>query len=123
MFTDTTNKIVIPENIAIQLANSSEVSIEHFFPDIYRRYQQYQQEQNAVQTSVRQKGRSGKGAKYNRRLHNPQKQRNKNTESIKVSTTEPNQPMFQPVSKEQLPFVDDEDAENDYDQSEASGTN
>lgn len=86
---------------------------------MYRRYQQYQLEQNAIQT-VRQKGRSGKGAKYSRRL--PQKQRNKNPELNKMPTTETNQPTL-PASKEQLPYVDDEDAENDYDQSEASGTN
>ncbi|XP_031617712.1 uncharacterized protein LOC116337369 [Contarinia nasturtii] len=42
---ETAKKIVIPESIAIKLANTSEVSAEYFFRDIYRRYQMYQKQE------------------------------------------------------------------------------
>lgn len=42
IYTETAKKIIIPESIAIKLANSSEVSAEYFFRFIYRRHQQYQ---------------------------------------------------------------------------------
>lgn len=131
LLTDTTNKIIIPENIAIQLANSSEVSAEYFFQDLYRRYQQYhQQEQNEVQT-IRQKGRSGKGAKYNRRMQKQtQKQRDKaheplptipSTETSTINRKTTNSPIM--LQTKDQAYIDDEDLDNDYDQSEASGAN
>lgn len=135
--TETAKKIIIPESIAIKLANTSEVSAEYFFRDIYRRYQQYQKQER----KERQKGLK------RMRIHNKPSNADLLTireqtiiESIRstVSTMEtssivkntdiPTQLTTRKSllnslklrTKDQAAFVDDEDLENDL---EASGLN
>ncbi|XP_055322552.1 uncharacterized protein LOC129578277 [Sitodiplosis mosellana] len=137
---ETAKKIVIPESIAIKLANSSEVSAEYFFRDIYRRYQQLQN-----------KERKGVKASKRNRIHKvpntelaTNREHKKIMESIRStvstvstidissigdrSTMVPFQQQQQSTTsnsfimqtKDQVAYVDDEDLENDL---EASGLN
>lgn len=128
---ETAKKIVIPESIAIRLANSSEVSAEYFFRDIYRRYQQLQKQER------RERQRSSKKT----RLHQPPtslvNRDRKIVESIRstASTMETSSVARNSVApiqtttisnsfvvqtKDQAAYVDDEDLETDL---EASGSN
>lgn len=138
---ETAKKIVIPESIAIKLANSSEVSAEYFFHDMYRRYQQLQN-----------KDRKGLKSSKRNRIHKvPSSELAANREHKKLletirsttstvdissisdrSTTIPFQQQQQQQlqtttsnsyilqTKDQVAYVDDEDLENDL---EASGLN
>lgn len=130
--TETAKKIVIPESIAIKLANSSEVPVEYFFRDIYRRYQQSlkQERKERIKTSKRMRMHKAP----NTELANTN--REKKMESMRStistidmssngrSTTIPSQSTtsnsFIMQTKDQVAYVDDEDLENDL---EASGLN
>lgn len=132
IYTETAKKIIIPESIAIKLANSSEVSAEYFFRDIYRRYQQYHKQER------RDRQRTSKKT----RLHQLPSSLSSNREkkiietirptisSIEMSTIVKNS--IAPIqmtttsnsyvvqTKDQVAYVDDEDLGNDL---EASGLN
>lgn len=128
MFTETAKKIVIPESIAIKLANSSEVSSEYFFRDIYRRYQQYQRQERRERVRVSKKTRlhQAMAASKERKIIEPIRSTdsmlddnlpNKST-AMPVDTTTASLYVMQ--TKDQVAYVDDEDLENDM---EASGLN
>lgn len=129
-------KIVIPESIAIQLANSSEVSAENFFRNLYERYQRLQRQE---------KTRNKKHYKHSntimplKSLFKPQVDSTlfneqpatpvsivgttKQITSLPRTTTIANNPAFLVQDKDSEAYADDEDLETDYDQSEASGAN
>lgn len=130
-------KIVIPENIAIQLANSSEVSAANFFRNLYERYQRLQRQEKVA------------NKKHNNNLNTitplnllltPQvdstllneQQRatpvsivgtTKEITPLPRTTTTANNAAFVAQDKDPEAYADDEDLETDYDQSEASGAN
>lgn len=130
-FTETAKKIIIPESIAIKLANSSEVSAEFFFRDIYRRYQQYQRLERKERQRVSKKMRVHKAPSSEIAAIKEQKiiasiRSTISTiedSSIARSTIVPMQyttNSFIVQTKDQVAYVDDEDLENDL---EASGLN
>lgn len=158
-FPDVTKTIVIPENIAIQLANSSEVSGEYFFRNIYRRYQQLQKQKEPVTTGdeVKLKAKSLKALRkyyippYKQIVSDSESEsvsggqsqsqnQNQVEQSFSTTITSEKQIIALPYSsttaayidsayaartKDQAAaaYVDDEDLDPDYDQSEASGAN
>lgn len=140
MHTETAKKIIIPESIAIKLANSSEVSAEYFFRDIYRRYQQLQKQER------RDRQRSSKKTRFHQLPSSLANRERKTLDSIIASTISSTietsstvQSTFGPIhqsgsgssstttlnsfklqTKDQAAYVDDEDLETDL---EASGSN
>lgn len=129
--TETAKKIVIPESIAIKLANSSEVSAEYFFRDIYRRYQQYQklERKERVKTSKRMRMHKAPNADLTNRdkiimesirstISTMDISPTERSTTIPLQTTTSNSFIMQ--TKDQVAYVDDEDLENDL---EASGSN
>lgn len=130
IYTGTAKKIIIPESIAIKLANSSEVSAEFFFRDIYRRYQQYHKQER------RDRQRTSKKTRLHQLPSSLSSSREKKIietirptiSSIEMSTIVKNSiaPMtttsnsYVVQTKEQVAYVDDEDLGNDL---EASGLN
>lgn len=132
---ETAKKIVIPESIAIRLANSSEVSAEYFFRDIYRRYQQYQKQERRERQRLSKKVRLHQAPTS---LVTANRERiaveliHSNVSTIKAnsiprikSTALPIQTTtisnsFVVQTKDHVAYVDDEDLESDL---EASGSN
>lgn len=131
---ETAKKIIIPESIAIKLANSSEVSAEYFFRDIYRRYQQLQKQERREQRQ-----RSSKKTRFHQLPSSLANRERKTADSLLIpstisSTIETSStvrstfvPMqsttttaFKMQTKDQVAYVDDEDLETDL---EASGSN
>lgn len=132
IYTETAKKIIIPESIAIKLANSSEVSAEYFFRDIYRRYQQYHKQER------RDRQRTSKKTRLHQLPSSLSSSREKKIietirptiSSIEMSTIVKNS--IAPIqmtttsnsyavqTKDQVAYVDDEDLGNDL---EASGLN
>lgn len=130
-FSETAKKIIIPESIAIKLANTSEVSAEYFFRDIYRRYQQYHKQER------RERQRSSKKTRLHQLPSSLGSARDKKiTESIPtislIETSTIDKDTVAPIevttqsnsfvvqTKDQVAYVDDEDLGNDL---EASGSN
>lgn len=130
--TETAKKIIIPESIAIKLANSSEVSAEYFFRDIYRRYQQYHKQER------RDRQRTSKKTRLHQLPSSLASNREKKIietirptlSSIEMSTIVKNSIVpiqmtttsnsYVVKTKDQVAYVDDEDLGNDL---EASGLN
>lgn len=131
-------KIVIPENIAIQLANSSEVSAEHFFRDLYERYQRLQR-QEKTQNKKHSKKLNAITPLTLKSLFKPQIDSTllneqhatpvsiinttKQITPLPRTTTTANNAAFLVQDHNPEAYADDEDLETDYDQSEASGAN
>lgn len=138
---ETAKKIIIPESIAIKLANSSEVSAEYFFRDIYRRYQQLQKQER------RERLRSSKKTRFHQLPSSLANRERKTVDAIVASTisstietsstvrstfvpiqhsssssssSTPALNSFKMQPKDQVAYVDDEDLETDL---EASGSN
>lgn len=124
---DTPRKILIPESLAIQLTNSSEISADKFFRTLFRRYQKLQRQKERENRLLR------KALKHSTK--SPQSQpevvavehndidfvtenivENRN-ETQTGDATQSGQP------NEQNVYMDDEDMVNDYDESESSGAN
>lgn len=129
--------------------NSTEISAEHFFKTLYQRYQEHQRSES--QTEMKPLVMSSKKSSLMlKRLVNPvteappttrPNQFNQfietendinfsgfnGTSNPKVpveATQNPNEkPQPQPMSSQQVSYVDDEDMENDYSETEASGAN
>lgn len=133
---DSIKKIIIPENIAIQLANSSEVSAENFFRNLYERYQRLQRQektQNKKQnknlntiTPLKSLFKAQVGSTVlNEQLATPVSTvgTTKQITPLPRATTTANNPAFIVQEKDPEAYADDEDLETDYDQSEASGAN
>lgn len=122
---------MIPESLAIQLTNSSEISAENFFKNIFRRYQRLQRQEERERKLLRKALRSTK------RPPTPTKpiddhndiddgtmvglHRRNGTQLPGVSGTPTAAAIVQRV--EQNSYMDDEDMMNDYDESESSGAN
>lgn len=127
---ETAKKIIIPESIAIKLANSSEVSAEYFFRDIYRRYQQLQKQERRERQRLTKKQRihqspTSLAINRDRKLIETIIMSTTETSSIGRSSTIPTPTTTIPSSfvlqaKDQVAYVDDEDLETDL---EASGSN
>lgn len=129
---ETAKKIVIPESIAIKLANSSEVSAEYFFRDIYRRYQQYQKQERKDRVKTSKRMRMHKAPNTDLATNREKKimesirstistidiSSNGRSTAVPLQTTTSNSFIMQ--TKDQVAYVDDEDLENDL---EASGLN
>lgn len=124
---DTPRKILIPESLAIQLTNSSEISADKFFRTLFRRYQKLQRQKERENGLLRKA--------LNHSTKSPQSQpeivavehndidfvtenivENRN-ETHTGDATQSGQ------SNEQNVYMDDEDMVNDYDESESSGAN
>lgn len=122
LFADTPKKIVIPESLAIQLANSSEISAENFFKNIFRRYQRLQRQEERERKLLRK-------ALSSTRLPAPTKTVERSDTSDVNDTLRRNATHSPDVSAtivqaiEQNAYMDDEDMSNDYDESESSGAN
>lgn len=121
---------MIPESLAVQLANSSEISAESFFKNIFRRYQRLQRQEERERKLLR------KALKSTKRPPTPTKpvdhndidegtmndmHRRNGTQSTDVSARPTVTTIVQTI--EQNSYMDDEDMMNDYDQSESSGAN
>lgn len=132
---ETAKKIIIPESIAIKLANSSEVSAEYFFRDIYRRYQQLQKDERR-----RERQRSSKKNRFHQLPSSLANRERKTVDSVvpqstissTIETSSMIRSTFVPIqsttavntfimkTKDQVAYVDDEDLTTDL---EASGSN
>lgn len=121
---------MIPESLAIQLANSSEISAENFFKNIFRRYQRLQRQEERERKLLRKALRSTKSPLQTKPIeHNDIDDGTVNalhsqngTHSTDVSTATPTvATIVQTI--EQNAYMDDEDMMNDYDESESSGAN
>lgn len=129
---ETAKRIVIPESIAIRLANTSEVSAEFFFRDIYRRYQQLLKQERRERQRSSKKTRmhqapTSLAINRDRKLIEAIRSTistaetsstTKSVTNLTPTTTIPNSFVVQ--SKDQAAYVDDEDLETDL---EASGSN
>lgn len=127
-------KIVIPESIAIQLANSSEVSAENFFRNLYEGYQRLQRQEK---TENKKHNKNLNTITPLKSLFKPQVDRTllNEQQATPISTigtpkqitplpkTTANNAAFVVQDKDPESYADDEDLETDYDQSEASGAN
>lgn len=133
-FSETAKKIIIPESIAIKLANTSEVSAEYFFRDIYRRYQQYHKQERRERQRSSKKTRlhqlpSSLGSGRDKKIAESiptisfietstiDKSSDRSIAPIEVTTLSNS---FVVQTKDQVAYVDDEDLGNDL---EASGSN
>lgn len=128
---DTPKKIVIPESLAIQLANSSEVSAENFFKNIFRRYQRLQRQEERERKLLRKALKSTKPpirAEANDQNdiddasmgHIQLQNSTRSTDVPKLSAIPTTVAIVQSVDQN---YMDDEDMMNDYDESESSGAN
>lgn len=122
---------MIPESLAIQLANSSEISAENFFKNIFRRYQRLQRQEERERKLLRKALKSTKlpiRAKTNDQndidgatMDNMQLQNG--THSADVPKSSPTPTAATIVQSIDQNYMDDEDMLNDYDESESSGAN
>lgn len=126
------SKVVIPESLAIQLANSSQLSAEAFYNKIYRRYQQTEKQTKHMRKSSR---------KSSHRISSPQMSELKaNASQIDGHLDERNITMttdeldamgdgldelevnvIKMPNREYDSYMDDEDVERAYDDAESSG--
>lgn len=133
---DTVKKIVIPESIAIKLTNSSEVSAEYFYQNIYHRFQQIQEQKKIGRRKFAGKEKIASLLESPIDSDHQKKIAEKDQSSSIDSTSQPRLEQsqstttviqddlsFEVHSKDQVAYVDDEDLGTDYDQSEASGAN
>lgn len=128
---DTPQKIVIPESLAIQLANSTEISAENFFKSIYRRYQRQQQQEERKRRLTKTTHlpnipdliASKLIAQNSDNIVDYHSNRNETNllEEDRTSTTDMADLILS--AKEQNSYVDDEDMGNEYDDIESSGAN
>lgn len=129
-------KIVIPENIAIQLANSTEVSAENFFRNLYERYQQLQREEKQPNKKHNKLLNTIMPLKslFKPQVDNTLVNEQRTSPVSTVGTTKQITPLSRTTATAHNPalivqdkdsevYADDEDLETDYDQSEASGEN
>lgn len=124
---------MIPENLAIQLANSSEVSAENFFKNIFRRYQRLQRQEERERKLLRKALKSTKKPPLQSKsidqndiddatMINLQSRNGTHaTDAAKLSVPPTVVTIVQ--SNEQNSYMDDEDMLNDYDEGESSGAN
>lgn len=117
--------------MAIQLANSTEVSAENFFKNIFRRYQRLQRQEERERKMLRKVLRSTKSPSqpkpiepsdiYDASVNHVDQRNATQTEMPKLSATSTAATIVQSI--EQNSYMDDEDMMNDYDESESSGAN
>lgn len=127
---DTPKKIVIPESLAIQLANSSEISAENFFKNIFRRYQRLQRQEERERKMLRKALKSTKSPTQPEPItHTGINEIDLHHRNSTPSTEMPKLAATQTVATsivqtiEQHSYMDDEDMMNDYDETESSGAN
>lgn len=128
-FADTPKKIVIPESLAIQLTNSTEISAENFFKNLFRRYQRLQRQEERERKLLRKALKSAKPSISPKPIENndidvdnlhPQNDTH-SADLSKLNGTPTVATIVQSI--EQNSYMDDEDMMNDYDESESSGAN
>lgn len=124
---------MIPESLAIQLANSSEVSAENFFKNIFRRYQRLQRQEERERKLLRKALKSTKKPPHQPKPidHNDiddatmtnlqSRNGTRSTGAVKLRVPPTVDTIVQ--SNEQNSYMDDEDMMNDYDEGESSGAN
>lgn len=134
--TDTPLKIVIPESLAIELANSSEISAEAFYYKILNRYQRMQNHKKQGRKTSRRKS-SRKSIPI---AEGPKIIVNKLTQPMSSESSEQNTTTIEPLvrrseenllrsdesldkvaNKEYDSYMDDEDLQKEYDDTESSG--
>lgn len=126
---DTPKKIVIPESLAIQLANSTEISAENFFKNLFRRYQRLQRQEERERKLLRKTLKSTEPPNPSKPIEHKdievaelRSQNGTHSADVpKLSSAPTAATIVQSI--EQNSYMDDEDMMNDYDESESSGAN
>lgn len=124
---DEPKRILIPESLAIELANSSEISAETFYRRIFRRYQQLHKQKNRQKKVGRKKytiTTSSPPALSTVQIGQTEKILSAIKPTIplieiKVKKVKENESVSE--KEETVAYLDDEDLNNDYDDRESSG--
>lgn len=129
-------KIVIPESLAIELANSSEISAEAFYNKILNRYQRMEKHRKLGRKSSRRKSSrklvtiAEEPKIIVRKLIQPDdsSERNSTTSEPIVRQSEEetgknDDDLDKIITKEYDSYMDDEDLQKEYDETESSGFN